>query len=179
MDCDRDGEIMDNKPGPKGDQDGVEIDYDHIDVAEIGERIKAAAAARSKPSSVEESSPAPLSPAPSGRGLKPRLKGMAARFLKPLFPLMRILALPVHQEVAAVVKSLDGTNRRIDELVPPSARSVEYIKLLHMFNHNLVIELTKLRIEHDALKSRLRLLEKDVEFLTRRERAVEERVFPE
>lgn len=171
---------MDNKHGPGRDaEDGVEIDYDHIDVAEIGERIKAAASALSAPVSAEEPPSAPLAPVPSGTGVKPRLKGLAARLLKPLFPLMRILALPVHQEVAAVVKSLDGTNRRIDELVPPSARSVEYVKLLHMFNHNLVIELTKLRIEHDALKSRLRLLEKDLEFLTRRERVVEERVFPE
>lgn len=171
---------MDNKPGPRRDDNRIgEIDYDHIDAAEIGERIKAAAASLSTPASAEKHPPAPFLPASAGTGVKPRLKGLAARLLKPLFPLLRILALPVHQEVAAVVKSLDGTNRRIDELVPPSARSVEYIKLLHMFNHNLVIELTKLRIEHDALKSKLRLLEKDLEFLTRRERAVEERVFPE
>ncbi|MGD0783062.1 MAG: hypothetical protein ABSA30_09425, partial [Candidatus Aminicenantales bacterium] len=57
-------------------------------------------------------------------------------------------------------------------------RSIEYIKLLHLLDHNLVIELTKLRIEHDALKSQLRLLEKDLEFLTLRERALERRDRP-
>jgi hypothetical protein len=49
---------------------------------------------------------------------------------------------------------------------------------MHVLNHNLVVELTKLRIEHDTLKNQVRLMEKELEFLTRRERAVERRLVP-
>ena len=52
------------------------------------------------------------------------------------------------------------------------------VKVVMPIGHNLVVEVTKLRIEQDALKSQLRLLEKDLEFLTRRERAVERRILP-
>ena len=41
-----------------------------------------------------------------------------------------------------------------------------------------LMELTKLRIEHDTLKNQVRLMEKELEFLTRRERAVERRLVP-
>jgi hypothetical protein len=49
-------------------------------------------------------------------------------------------------------------------------------KLLHLLVHTLVIELTKLRIEHEALKSKMRIMEKDFEMLGKRERALEKRV---
>ena len=106
------------------------------------------------------------------------MKGRLRRLLVPFFPVLRLLALPVHEELGVVIRSLDETNRRVDHLtrrLEDLDRSIEYVKLLHMLGHNLVVELTKLRIEHDALKSQLRLLEKDLEFLTRRERAVERR----
>jgi regulator of replication initiation timing len=92
--------------------------------------------------------------------------------LRPLFPLMRLLVLPLHEDVAALYRSVDAANAKTDKFVAS-------IQLLHLLDHNLVVELTKLRLEHEALKSRLRLAEKDLEMLTKRERAVEERVFPE
>jgi hypothetical protein len=169
------------KPAPA---EAVAVDYDNLDVAELGARIQAAAAARSAPLVPPEEPPAPqaavpAAPSVSSPGLKTRLKGKAVRLLSPLFPLMRALALPLHEDVAAVVRSLDASNRRVDGYMRTLDRSVEYVKLLHLLNHNLVVELTKLRLEHESLKSRMRLMERDLEFLTKRERTVEERVFEE
>jgi hypothetical protein len=172
------------KPAPA---EAVAVDYDHLDVAELGQKIQAAAARNAPveaapPLSVPAAVSAPAvsaAPAASGPGLKTRLKGKAARLLSPLFPLMRALALPLHEDVAAVVRSLDASNKRVDDYMRTLDRSVEYVKLLHLLNHNLVVEMTKLRLEHEALKSRMRLMERDLEFLTKRERTVEERVFTE
>jgi hypothetical protein len=55
-------------------------------------------------------------------------------------------------------------------------RSMVYIQLLHGLGHNLVVELTKLKIESEALKTKFRILEKDQELLQQRERAVERQV---
>jgi hypothetical protein len=99
--------------------------------------------------------------------------------MTPFFPVIRLFALPLHEEIQAVVKHLDETNRRVDFLfgrLEDLDRSMEYIKLLHSLDHNLVVEVTKLRIELDGLRSRARLLEKDLEHLGRRERALEGRV---
>jgi len=151
------------------------VDYDKVDVAELGERIKAAAAARaavSAASAVPAPPAAAVSPAVPPAGRKPRLKGLAVRLLRPRFPLMRLLVLPLHEDVAVLYRNVDAANAKTDKFV-------DYIKLLHMLDHNLVVELTKLRLEHEALKSRVRMLEKDLELMTKRERAVEERVFPE
>lgn len=182
------------KPAPA---EAVAVDYDNLDVAELGARIQAAAAARTAPLPSEPPSvtiergpmaspPVPYAPpsggdgtAKPGPGLKTRLKGKAVRLLSPLFPLMRALALPLHEDVAAVVRSLDASNQRVDGYMRTLDRSVEYIKLLHLLNHNLIVEMTKLRLEHESLKSRMRLMERDLEFLTKRERTVEERVFEE
>lgn len=179
------------KPSPPGPSKAdILIDYEKIDAADINAQVQKAAAARAAAKAAGAEAPA-VTPANAPQaaasapvpvpppGFKNRLKGLAVRMLRPFTPVMRLMALPLHEEIQAVVKQLDAANRRIDEMVPTLARSVEYIKLLHLLNHNLVVELTKLRIEHDALKSRSRLQEKDLEFLTRRERAVEEKVFPE
>jgi hypothetical protein len=53
---------------------------------------------------------------------------------------------------------------------------MEYIKLLHNLSHNIVVELTKLSIEHDGLKTKVRILEKDLEFLGQREKTLEKHV---
>jgi hypothetical protein len=144
----------------------IEVDYDNLNVEELGQEITAAATART--AAAPPAAPAPV----SAPGLKARFKGLAFRLLRPLFPLMRVMALPLHEDVAALYRNVEASSRQIDKFV-------DYIKLLHLLDHNLVVELTKLRLEHEALKSRLRLMEKDVEFLTKRERTVEGRVFPE
>jgi NADH/NAD ratio-sensing transcriptional regulator Rex len=55
-------------------------------------------------------------------------------------------------------------------------RIKEYTKLLHSLSHNVVVEMTKLKIEEENLKIKARILEKDFEFLGRREKALEDQV---
>jgi hypothetical protein len=161
---------------------GPAIDYDHLDAAALNERIRAAAAAAMAVPDVPPAPPAPAAaPAPATLpppAFKSRMKGRLRRLLTPFFPVLRVLSMPVQEDLAEVSRILHATNVRVDELVPDMSRTIEYLRILHVLNHNLVVELTKLRIEHDGLKNRVRLLEKDIEFLTRRERAVERQVFP-
>ena len=175
---------MDKTPAPEKSVFPA-VDYDHLDAAALNEQIRKIAVSQSAPAESPAPAGAPPAVPPSPAllptppsGFKAKMKGRLRRLLVPFFPVLRLLALPVHEELGVVIRSLDETNRRVDHLtrrLEDLDRSIEYVKLLHMLGHNLVVELTKLRIEHDALKSQLRLLEKDLEFLTRRERAVERR----
>jgi hypothetical protein len=72
---------------------------------------------------------------------------------------------------------LDETaNKRIDLAFDNIGRIKEYTKLLHSLSHNIVVEMTKLKIEEENLKIKARILEKDFEFLGRREKALEDQV---
>lgn len=66
--------------------------------------------------------------------------------------------------------ALDGIRTRLTTIA-------ENTKLLHTLAHNTVVELTKLKIEHETLKNKVRVMEKDFETLGRRERALEKKVF--
>ncbi len=216
-----------------------EIDYDHVNVAEIMARIQKAAAETPLAEAWEETAPRnPAQPAstpshqasmpppsapggtdwsPEPQGFKAKLKRILRKIMRPFFPVMRLLAFPVHEELRAAVKSLHDTNVRLDNLyrllhlqaekferdleiertrleieqkrkdrsehrldlvegrLKDLDTSMAYIRLLHNLDHNLVVELTKLKIETDTLKSKFRILEKDQEFLQSREKALEER----
>ncbi|MBM3312398.1 MAG: hypothetical protein FJY80_12930 [Candidatus Aminicenantes bacterium] len=173
----------------------VDIDYDNLDVGAIMDQVKKTAASRPPEPGREEPLAAPASsggppvsggaaPQPSGPpGFKARLKAKALKAMAPFFPVIRLFALPLHEELQAVVRSLDRTNRELDARTAAAGlrfrdldRAMEYIKLLHTLNHNLVLEVTKLRIELDGLKSRARVLEKDFEYAGRRQKALEDRV---
>jgi predicted nuclease with TOPRIM domain len=164
------------------------------------------------------------SPSQEPPGLKKRVKAKLVKMLRPLFPFLRVLALPVHEDLMKVVASLHETNRRIDQLDQRCTqinntlgekigevssdlnaalstlgeelraelgnlsqtlfqmradlyKAMDYVKLLHNLDHNLVVELTKLRVEYDTLKSRVRIMEKDFEHLGRREKALEGEIF--
>ncbi|MBN2207289.1 MAG: hypothetical protein JW742_07780 [Candidatus Aminicenantes bacterium] len=65
------------------------------------------------------------------------------------------------------------TNERIDGAYAEIQRSMEFVKLLHNLSHNIVVEMSKLKIEEEGLKLKTRVMEKDFEFLGRRERALE------
>ncbi len=70
----------------------------------------------------------------------------------------------------------DGLNIRSDKLSDVLSTARENTKLLHSLVHNLVLELTKLRIEHEALKNKMRIMEKDFEVLGKREKVLEKRM---
>jgi len=75
------------------------------------------------------------------------------------------------------LQRLDKTaNKRIDLAFDDIGRIKEYTKLLHSLSHNVVVEMTKLKIEEENLKIKARILEKDFEFLGRREKALEDQV---
>lgn len=170
---------MDSNDEPRnGPLGGLNIDFDHLDAAEINERIRLAAAAGSSPAVPPSPPPVTAPDAPPSPAFKSRMKGRLRRLLAPFFPALRLLSLPVQEDLAEATRILHATNVRVDEMGPILSRSIEYLRIMHVLNHNLVLELTKLRIEHDALTNRVRLLEKDLDFLTRRERAVERQVFP-
>lgn len=233
----------------------VEIDYDHVNVAEIMARIQKSAAealpaevleekvpreavpASFSPASTSPASPPPAPPAPpqTDGNLEPqgakKIKKIVRKLMRPFFPVIRLLAFPIHEELRATIKSLHETNVRLDNLdrllqqqaekydqglqrlevrfdqslqmletrseqkfdfagertdrteqrldlleerLKDLDKSMEYIRLLHNLEHNLVVELTKLKVEAETLKSKFRILEKDQEFAQKRERALEE-----
>jgi len=268
------------KPSGKETIEGIEIDYDHLDVAAIMAQVKRLAArnpgepleaepeqppARPAEPAASPEIPAParpteplasaVIPAPAGPppvpptpGRKAMLKAKFARLIRPFAPAIRLLGLPLHEDIQAAVRQIDASNRRQDELelgmqamqaridrrldeiqmridrrmdetetridrrldemqdrtdrrldgleklvsdlteefdeyrrgldlrLVDLDRSMEYIKLLYNLDHNLVVEITKLRIEFETLKSKARILEKDLDAQSKREKILEKRL---
>ena len=159
----------------RAEVEGIKIDYDNIDVADIMSQIRSRIALQPRESLEDVEGPGPWDPAAAAEfGMKARLKGFLLRFMKPFFPLIKLMVFPVHQELRETIVKLDLTNKRLDKMI---AREVEYIKLLHNLSHNLVVELTKLKIEHETLKVKTRIMEKDFELLKRKEKILEEEIF--
>jgi hypothetical protein len=158
------------------DEPAIEIDYDHIDVARIMDDIKKKVAREPQGDSGDSSDPGI-----ENSGAQPGSRSRARRFLlkmmSPFSPLIKLLILPVYEEQRQTIMILDQTNKRLDGLISMKAREQEYIKLIHNLCHNLVVELTKLKIEVDLLKTKLQIMEKDFEFLGKRERTLEKEVF--
>jgi hypothetical protein len=181
-----------NRPGKKPD---IEIDYEHVDVARIMDEIKARAAADAA-GETTASDTAPdraLVPDPGlesgdGQPAAPnRVRRLLLKLMSPFRPVIKLLILPVYDEFQQTVRVLHNTNIRLDHLYEVTDRDRhnaivrldrqrEYTKLLHSLSHNLVVELTKLKIENDTLKARLEIMEKDFDFLGKREHALEREV---
>jgi hypothetical protein len=206
----------------------VTVDYDKLDVTALMEQV-AAAAARTRAADARAESPRPAalqeaaaagggaSPGrgeePGPAGIKGAIKRIGLKLMRPFFPLIRFLGLPLHQDIRETQRSLSETDKRLDTLdrllrlqeiafddklalsaqridktelrldllearIKDLDESMEYIRLLHNLCHNLVVELTKLRIELDTLKSKAGILEKDLDYLRTRERALEGSIRP-
>ena len=135
-------------------------------------------------------------------GRKSKIKSILLKIFKPVSPVIKFLVLPVHQELKDTIQNLHATNQRIDHLerrtdgdfdrvrqrlhevdqatisrLEELNRIRDYTQLLHNLSHNIVVELTKLKIEQDNLKLKARILEKNFEFLGKREKALEGKVF--
>lgn len=199
------------KSAPTETVGSVTIDYERLDVGSIMDEVQAAAARtrvadaraeRAASSGLRRDGeggglPARAEGPPPG-GVKGRIQALLFRLMRPFFPLIRFLGLPLHQDIRETQRSLSETDKRIDllennlvqtglridktelrldlleERIKDLDESMEYIRLLHNLSHNLVVELTKLRIEFDTLKSKFGILEKDLDYLRARERALEE-----
>jgi len=181
------------------------IDVENI-MGQIKERIASRPKAQEPESPVwpaAASEPSPPSSQPGGSsGKKEKLKKFLSKLFKPVSPFIKFLVFPVHQELKDTIKHVYATNQRIDLLekkvdenfnqvrqkleevdqatirrLEELNRVREYTQLLHNLSHNLVVEMTKLKIEHENLKLKTRILEKDFEFLGKREKTLESQVF--
>jgi hypothetical protein len=163
------------------DRKKLEIDYDRIDVARIMDQIKDKTAAETSDAPDAASGDAPPIPdldLTAGQG---RARRLLLKLMSPLRPLIKLLILPVDEEHRRTVLALDHANRRLDRLEKDRTerlnRLQEYTKLLHHLCHNLVIEMSKLKIEQETLKTKTRVMEKDFDFLGKREKALEKELF--
>jgi hypothetical protein len=172
----------------------IMIDYDNVDVAQIMDQIKirVAGPVGDEPSGGGASESAGVPDFDLERGDGPatgrgRVRRILLKVMTPFRPLIKLLMLPVYDEFQQTVRILHNANRRLDRLYEATdrdreavrvrlQRDKEYIKLLHGLSHNLVVELTKLKIENDTLKARLEIMERDADFLGKRERALEREV---
>lgn len=169
---------------------GIEVDYEDIDVSPIIEAIKRKAAGENQVDKdgacgdANASSPAsqagPLSQAPDISARRSRIKRVLLKLMAPFAPLIKLLVLPVYEEQRQLTLRLHETNLRLDALtarldgeIEKASRHREYTKLLHHLTHNIVVEMSKLKIEEEMIKTRTRVIEKDFELLTLRERALE------
>jgi hypothetical protein len=151
----------------------------------------------------DPSEPTPFPHRPEGpSGKKAKIKRVLLKLFKPISPLIKFLVLPVHQELKDTIQTVYATNQRIDRLerkvdenftqirqkldevdqatirrLEELNRVRDYTQLIHNLSHNIVVELTKLKIEHENLKLKTRIMEKDFEFLGNREKALESEVF--
>ena len=179
------------------DKYDIEVDYDNISVPRIMDQIKQKAAEDARlegqafPAATGQDQAAPEidlgeKSSPPGRG--GRIRTILLKVMTPFRPLIKLLILPVYEEHQQTVRVLHQTNKRLDHLYRIHEkehklmferldRLKEYTKLLHLLSHNLVVELSKLKIEEEMLKTNVSLMEKDFEHLGRRERAVEHEVF--
>ncbi len=195
---------MENKKNNRNSD--IKIDYENIDVADIMDQIKKKVEKQPKeqiPQRFEEEEyPGSLPSSPpkqeDSQNSKSKIKTVLLKIMKPFAPLIKFLVLPVHQELRDTIDKLDHANKhlgflqkrqdQLDKKVDEWATRVglvytklgkanDYIKLLHNLNHNIVVELTKLKIEEENLKLKTRIMEKDFEFLGQREKALEKKVF--
>ncbi len=197
---------MENKK--KNRNSDIEIDYENIDVSNIMDQIKKKIEKQpkeQKPERFEEAeypgSPSSYPPRQEGpQNSKSKIKKVLLKIMKPFAPLIKLMVLPVHQELRDTIEKLDHANKhlellgkkhdQLDKKVGEKATNIrmdlafakldkanDYIKLLHNLSHNIVVELTKLKIEEENLKLKTRIMEKDFEFLGQREKALEKKVF--
>jgi predicted transcriptional regulator len=195
---------MENKK--KNGNNDIKIDYENIDVSNIMDQIKEKIEKQpkiQKPERFEEAeypgSPSSFPPKQEGpQNSKPKIKKVLLKIMKPFAPVIKLMVLPVHQELRDTIEKLDHANKhlgflqkrqdQLDKKVDEWASRVglvytkldkanDYIKLLHNLSHNIVVELTKLKIEEENLKLKTRIMEKDFEFLGQREKALEKKVF--
>ena len=111
---------MDKMPAPEKSPFPA-VDYDHLDAAALNEQIRKIAAGRTACAGIPAPSaspseppspappPAPVPPPALPSGFKAKMKGRLRRLVVPFFPVLRLLALPVHEELGAVGLDVDHT----------------------------------------------------------------------
>ncbi len=180
------------KKEKKDKTEEIEIDYENFNVADIMEQIRNKIANQldelepPHPEGIDDSHlPATASPEmESPRRSQDKARTLLLKIMKPIAPLIKFLVFPVHQELRNTIEILDRTNKNLETLwekhelaLRDLNRAKEYIRILHSLNHNLVVELTKLKIETEQLKIKTRIMEKDLEYLGQKEKILEKEIF--
>jgi hypothetical protein len=120
-----------------------------------------------------------------GSGLRGLVKKILIKIRKILFPLVRFMVRPIYNELKQF--SADRFNENAHNIFKNTEeiayyrhlvlQSKEYIKLLHNALNNLITEASKLKIDQELLKTKIKVLEDKMEFLENRERAIEKKIF--
>ncbi len=100
-------------------------------------------------------------------------------------PLIRFFTRPLYNELKRLTIDLHNSNKRSNHdlmndmkmLEYTTGHSKEYIKLLHNTINNMIVESSKMKIEEEMLKTRIKVLEDKLVFLENRERALEKKVY--
>jgi len=107
------------------------------------------------------------------------VRGLAKRVMNKvrglMFPLIRFFVRPITNDL---VIDLHNQNRmEIARMKPVVYQSKEYIMLLHNALNNMIVEFSKLKIEEELFKTKIKVLEDKIEFIENRERAIEKKIF--
>ena len=109
--------------------------------------------------------------------IKKILKKLRGLFM----PLQRFMLRPFRTSLQNLMVELHNSNKQdihqLKALVPMIQQSKEYIKLLHNTINNMIVEASKLKIEEELLKTRIKVLEDKAAFLEDRQRAVEKKLY--
>ena len=105
-----------------------------------------------------------------GSGVKGLIKKVFRIIRKPLMPFIRSMVRPITNDLKGQI-NIDR------KYIHQFAAGIEYIKLLHNTSNNLIVELSKLKIEEELLKTKIKVLEDKMEFLENRERAIEKKLY--
>lgn len=108
-------------------------------------------------------------------------KKILSKIRRLLLPLLRFMIRPFVGDLKNLVVELHNTNKQdihnLKQTIPITFQGKEYIKLLHNAINNMIVESSKLKIEEELLKTRIKVMEDKIAFLEERERAIEKKLF--
>ena len=118
-------------------------------------------------------------------GVRGLIKKILIKIRKILFPLVRFMVRPIYNELKQFSGDRYNDNAHyifknkieIENYTHMAVQSKEYIKLMHNALNNMITEFSKLKIEEELLKTKMKVLEDKIEFLENRERAIEKKIF--
>ncbi|MCP5046156.1 MAG: hypothetical protein GY940_03225 [bacterium] len=120
-----------------------------------------------------------------GSGLRGIVKKALLLTRKIFFPLIRFMSRPTYNELKQFTGDRYNDNARdiyrmkqeFERYKHVITHSREYIKLMHNAMNNMMVEFSKLKIDEELQKTKMKVLEDKIEFLENRERAIEKKLF--
>jgi hypothetical protein len=121
----------------------------------------------------------------TGSGLRGLIKKTLLLTRKIFFPLIRFMTRPIYNELKQFsgdryndnARDVLKINQQLEDYKQLIFQSKEYIKLMHNSMNNMIVEFSKLKIDEELLKTKIKVMEDKIEFLENRERAIEKKLF--